>query len=98
MASALPPEASRARVRKSATLSAAGASPSRKSLRSGTRGGRGGGRAGRPAPSAPPVSASWMGEGGESIGSCYWPKDTYIKRVLSVPNVSKVKLYHPYIT
>ena len=45
-----PPLASRARARKASTLSAAGASPSRKSLRSGTRVGRGGvagGRAGR---------------------------------------------------
>jgi len=34
------PVASRARVRKASTLSAAGASPSKKSLRSGARGGR----------------------------------------------------------
>ena len=51
--SASPPTASRARARKASTLAAAGASPSRKSLHSGTRGercGTPGGRAGRLAP------------------------------------------------
>src|SRR3954447_3681841 len=54
---ASPPVAARALARKASTLAAAGASPSRKSLRSGTRGGRGG-----------TASASGTGTAGRLLG------------------------------
>src|SRR3954471_13915936 len=54
---ASPPVAARALARKASTLAAAGASPSRKSLRSGTRGGR-----------AAVASASDAGTAGRLLG------------------------------
>src|SRR3954471_4366931 len=65
---ASPPVASRARARKASILAAAGASPSRKSLRSGTRAARAGaeGGAGRSESSSAGLFVAFMDDGDES--------------------------------